>query len=276
MVENHCLKKGTKRFAEVWALAFAWGGIHGHAASKIQAEPKVVTGNAGATEKAGASSKPSTKASVTAKRKELERTPLNQEAARKLLDAGTVVYEDYLEKGGASAVNQIATNYYVLAESEKDSAINVDYYKRAAYFFEQAADAGCFEARYNAGLVRSKLQEYEATVKHYRLCCKTPLAKDNVSIILKAALNWVVLIVEGNDHPTPEDVKLLMEVSQGYRAKFPEDKTQEDADNTKRAMDIVASMTVYLRNFVEQDKTAEAQKALAGTELTQQPQPKQK
>lgn len=230
MVQNFYCRERASFLGELLALVFMLGSasdVYSGPASKVVAEK-------------------------TVKKVEQKDKEIDLKAVFALLDAGVTVYEQFLGQGSASALNQIATSYYVMAESMEDREKAVDYYKRAAYYFEKAAEAGISEARYNAGLVRSKLGEYAAAADHYWLCCKWALTKENVTIVLKAALNWVVLIVDGNDHPSLEKFKRLLGVLQGYKANF-QGKTEDDSANTERAMNATAALNAYWRNILEQD-----------------------
>lgn len=231
MVDHRFFKRLASFFGVILTLAFAMGGSQAYA---VKANKAVVA------EK------------VPSKKKSKKTEGMDLADVFKLLDAGTTIHEQFLEQGGASAINQIATSYYVMAESMEDREKAVDYYKQAAHYFEKAAEAGNLEARYNAGLVRSKLGEYEAAAEHYWLCCKWTLRKENVTIVLKAALNWVVLIVEGNDHPSVEKFKRLLGVLQGYKANFAE-TADDDKMNTERAMNAVAALNAFWRGLLEEN-----------------------
>lgn len=194
----------------------------------------------------------------SAEKLQREDSAINKNTAIRLLTDISTVYEQYLQKGSASSLNHIATTYYVLAENESEKSKIVEHYKMAAHYFEEAADAGCGEARYNAGLVRSKLEQYVQAVAHYRTCCQESLQKDTTSLILKAALNWVVLISGGHVQPSQEDVTQLLELAQGYIAKFSDDETPEGKENKKRAMEMLGVLMVYVREKLEKSDAMEA------------------
>lgn len=114
------------------------------------------------------------------------------------------VYEQ-IGEGSMQSLNQIGHAYFDLAEKASSTADKVKHYEKASEAFVKAADAGCAEAIYNAGLAFNKLGELAAedaqmsaqhngqAAKFYRLIVSQQ--KVHKDLALKAAINLAILVL---------------------------------------------------------------------------------
>jgi tetratricopeptide (TPR) repeat protein len=164
------------------------------------------------------------------------------------LENAVVTFEKKIQNGSAAALNQIASAYYTLGEvwekraqpTTKSDPINTSnsasrkgqttatvdlgeaakkaevFYKKATIYFCKAAEAGCKEAVYNAGLSFSKLQKFDKAAVFYRQCIKND---EDSPLALKAAVNLAILILEKHIEKDNDELQQLVKIGQKNTGK---------------------------------------------------------
>ncbi|MDR2464420.1 MAG: hypothetical protein LBD36_02290 [Holosporales bacterium] len=139
-----------------------------------------------------------------------------KEKAAKALENAVTIYEQFTKTGSASALNQIAAAYFTLGEQNEINNCAQkaqEFYQKAVVYFCKAAEAGCIEAKYNAGIAYNKLKTYDKAALCYRECIKH--CSDNESdLALKAAVNLMILVLENNVPRNVDEIISLVKLSE--------------------------------------------------------------
>ncbi|GHS94612.1 hypothetical protein AGMMS49949_08530 [Alphaproteobacteria bacterium] len=194
-------------------------------------------------------------------------SPKNDKGVSNALKVAISVWEKNIKTGSSSALNQIAAAYYTLGETAEKQNKNApevqECFQKAAKYFCEAADAGCKEARYNAGLAYSKLQSYANAAHHYRVCIKEDNAKEE-DLLLKSAVNLALLVLDKKIQPDVGEIQSWIALGNEY----PQHK--KSADLVQTAVVILTELSAPEgENNAEEKKNTETKAAVTKATVTQ-------